>query len=358
MTTNDYMQPQKSSVGIGVQTVFGTSVAATKFQTINSIGLKEMNPGRETITTGMFRGGIVAPKGGTTGRKMTEGPIPGPLVPDEAYHTFLWALLMGNNNSVSGDGTTGYTHVINEPTQASHFPGYIAGSPGSAGATIEALKAGEDTTVLHDFISTFAKSATLTVPESGYITIDPQFVGQKEVTGGAIASQSYTDIATDTPFQDFHADLKIIDNATGIGSVASIEYNSASFTIDNGCEMVQAKNGGGSHPVGRKYPLSWLYTLSFSYFMKEDYTIYNYIQNDTLLAAELILTHTALAGSSSGVYSWKVQLPRLRVLGDPFDVPDSGNVPITVNCQAEYDDTAGYACKITTVDSISGVLAV
>jgi hypothetical protein len=357
MGANDYLQPQKSYAGFGVQTVFGTSVAATKFQTINSIGLKEMNPGRETLQAG-FRKGIVAPVIGVSGRKMTEGPLPGFMIPDEAYQTFIWAAALGNNNTVSGDATNGYTHVLNEPTQASHFPGYISGSPGSAGMTIEALKAGESTAVMHDFISQFLQSIELNVSEGGPVLVTPQFTGRSEAIGGSIGSPSYTDLASASVFQDFHADLKIIDNATGIASVASIEFETATFSLNNNVEIVQAKNSGGQYPVGRKYPAPWVYNLSWVFSMKEDYTQYNYIQSDTLLAAELILTHTALAGSSSGAYSWKVQLPRLRVLGDPHDIPETGNVPLTVNCQAEYDATAGYACKITTVDSVSGTIAV
>jgi hypothetical protein len=48
----------------------------------------------------------------------------------------------------------------------------------------------------------------------------------------------------------------------------------------------------------------------------------------------------------------------LRVLGDAFDIPESGNVPITLNLQAEYDTTEGHDIEIVAVNSESGTYAV
>jgi hypothetical protein len=337
-----YNQAWKSYIGSGTQgAALGTKVAATKFQTFTSESLKTDRAGRK-VEPGLKR--LQAPSLAVQGSEQVSGSITGPLMPNEAMVGLWLAALFGNNNTVTGGATTGYTHVFNMPALATeaNYPQY--------GQTIELCRASIDNTCLWQYIGMFAKSLTLNIKKDSVITYAIDWVGRSEETAGTLGTPTYG--ANLRPFEGSMADLKI---ATLIGSAASVEFTECNIKIDIGAKMIG--NNNGKYPVGRVFEPP-VVTLDFTYFLKESLTIYNYLSGNTEIAAKLILTHSQLAGSSSGVHSLEFWMPRLIVTGDTPNISSGAEVPHKVSLTALYDSTESYYIKATSVNGESGTYAV
>lgn len=336
-----YNQAWESYVGSGTQgAALGTKVAATKFQTFTSEGLKENRAGRKT-EKGLRR--LQSNALALQGSRDVSGPIAGPLMPDEAMMGLWLACIFGNNNTVTGDAVAGYTHVFNLPALATEA------NYSQYGQTIEVCRGSKDNTCLFQYVGCFAKSLTISIKKEGAITYSIEWVGRSEETAGTIGSPTYT---PKRPFEGWMADLKI---ATIIGSVASVEFTECTIKIDLGTKMIENRNG--KYPVGRVFGM-YDASIEFSYFLKENLTVYNYITADTEIAAKMIITHNQLAGSSSGFHTLTFYFPRTIVDGDTPNISGDSEVPHKVTLNALYDPVAGYFCKVDSINSESGTYSV
>lgn len=330
-------------VGIGKQSAIGTGVAATHFIAVTSANLAETPSSREASP--IIRGSRYLCTR-TSGRHSVAGTISGELYPDD-FGVF-WAWIMGNNNTVTGSGTIGYTHVFDVPNEST--------APFSQnGGTIEVFLGGGGGTTnntLLDYIGCFVTKATITIPVEGACTYTLDIVGVKAEIAGTLSTPT---LACKPSYEGWMGKIKMADT---IGTVADIEVNGdITLEIDNGIELIPALNGA-KYPIGRS--LDYLRVgLTFSSHVQDTLaTFYSYFINNATKAVELSLTHTELAGSSSGVYSLKVQLP--AVFFDAGSVPLEGEKTISqsVGLKALKDTTAGYQIKVTDVNSVSGVYTV
>lgn len=335
----EYAQASRGYVGFGTQaSAQGTGVAATRFQTVTDVSLKENRPGasiykgirRQQDMNLALRGGIDL-----------SGSIKGYLIPDEAFGGIVFAHLLGNNNTVSGSGP--YTHTFSQSRvgTAADMPSY--------GSTIEVLLGSTDNTLLRDMVGCFLKKLTLSSDsQDAAVLVDTEWVGTKQVDGDTNSSPTYS---TKSPFEGWMASIEL---GSAIGSTAAVEAKKFNFSVDNGVSVTKTLNG--RYPIGRVYG-DLAATLSFEQDLKESLTIYNYFKNETEIAAKLILTHDAIAGGSTP-YSLTVNLPRLRMLGDPPSLSGSAEIPFTINLQALYDSVTSKTLDIVVVNSQSGTYAV
>lgn len=337
-----YNQAWKSYIGSGTQgAALGTKVAATKFQTFTSENLKTDRGGRKT-EKGLKR--LQAPSIALQGSEQVSGNVSGILMPNEAMVGLWLAAIFGNNNTVAGDAASGYTHTFNMPTLATeaNYPQY--------GQTIELCRGSIDNTCLYQYVGCFAKSITINVKKDSPITFSIDWVGRSEEVAGTLGTPTYG--ANLRPFEGWMADLKI---ATLIGSVASVEFMECNIKIDIGAKMIG--NNNGKYPVGRVFEPP-VVTVDFTYNMKESLTIYNYLTQNTEIAAKLIVTHNQLAGSSSGFHTLEFYFPRTIVTGDTPSVSGDAEVPHKVLLTALYDSTESYYVKATSKNGESGTYAV
>jgi len=313
-----------------------TAVVATEFQQLYSAGMKTERPDKAikpTIRGARKKTNVVK------GNKSTAGGYTGPLIPDEIMAAIGWADLLGNNNTVSGSAGVGFTHVLLEPTTSAHYPTY--------GTTLETNKGSSNTSLMFDFIGSFLKALTVSVPESGEATWSSEYVGVSEVTGGTASSTSYSTVNS---FETCMIDIQI--GAT-ISSTTAVEYKSAEFKYDNGVSMLF--RGNSCTPVGRAYAPIPMVTTTINADLTESLTEYNYWINDTNFAIKIIMIHTTLAGTASGVHSLTIELPRNQMMGDPPELGSAEEIPqITYNCEALTHETLGYMAKVTIVNSDSG----
>ncbi len=102
----EFARPWQGSFGVGTQgAAIGTLVAATKWQAIDSESLKEDRGGRQAIKAIRRNQDLVL---ALKGKRQVSGSVSGPLIPDDAFTGLILAQIFGNNNTVTGAGTTGY----------------------------------------------------------------------------------------------------------------------------------------------------------------------------------------------------------------------------------------------------------
>lgn len=327
-------------MGRGTQSAIGTGVVATDFQQVYTSGVKKNRPDKALKPTiRRTRGKTIVVKGNSS----VGGPISGPLIPDEIFQAIGWADLMGGNNAVSGDATTGYTHTFDEPASASDYS--------TAGVTIEANKGSSGTELMFDYIGSFLKSLELTFPESGEVTWAAEYVGKDEESGGANSSPSYSTV---NPFETCMVDIQI---GTTISSTTSTTFKSGNWKYDNGVAMNYA--GNSCTPVAATYAPIPIVNGTINKDLEEDLTEYNYWINDTDIAMKIVITHTELAGSSSGEYSLTINMPRVQVMGDSPELGSAEEIPqLILNYEALQHESLGYTCQVVIVNSESGTYSI
>ena len=342
--TEIYALGAKSYFGFGKQTLIGTGVAATKFQPVSfDASLQEVFEPR--IPTNNARKGRFYRT--TTGGKISvNGTVSGELTADDIFCGIGWGALLGNNNSVTGAGTTGYVHVFNEPDDTDTAKQYS-----TVGATLELLLGSDNNVNLIDFVGCFLNKLTLNIPTDGMVTFSSDWLGLKAETAGVISTPTF---ATPGPFEGWMANFKI---GAAIGSVAHYEINGdMSFSYDNKLKLSWGHDAT-QYAVSRTLGVPDI-MLTTNTNLKQDLTLYGYYKSNATKAVQLELTHTSLAGSSSGAYSIVIALPAVKFeAGAPvLNSADELNQPLTM--RAYYDSSAGYVCKVTVTNSESGVYAV
>ncbi len=335
-------QGYRGLFGFGKQTAIDTGVAATAFQTIYpSVSLQENRPGR-TRFVGIRRDQNY--QHSTKGPINVSGSVSGPLIPDEAFHGIVLAALLGNNNSVSGSATVGYTHVLSQPT-----PTTTANYP-AAGATLE-LNLGSSGVTLHrDFIGCFLSKYQISGKENGPVDVVTDWVGRSQTDGDTVASATYSSVPA---FEPYMATLSI---GTSLASMSTVEITDFNIAISNGVKMLVSH--ATRYPIDRAFGLIDA-ILEFGMYLREDLTIYNYFKNETEMAVKLVLTHTTLAGSSSGYHTLQFEFPRVIFIGDPPNLNNTDEIKHSVKMQALKGTGSDlFTVKITAINSQSGTYAV
>lgn len=303
--------------------------------------LKTVKPQKQVLTDRIRKN--VAPTMVQIGKIHTEGTLTFDMMPDEALGINL-AMIAGSNNTVSGTASVGYTHTMNFWSQTSDAV--------SVGVTIQKLLGGYSNVLLGDFIGTFANSFELTIPEDGVITYAMNYMGVKSVFGGSsIGAPSYS---TQSPFEGLMAKLSV---GSVIGSVSAIKFKTAKLTINNNLQMIT------DHNASNQYPSDFLssgrqVTFSFEVTEEDNLTLYNYFLNDTTNALKLEITHSALAGSASGVHSLTINLPKVTWLGEEPTIKSTEAITSSYNVTALYDPVTGYDVQAILVNSQSGTYSV
>jgi len=334
-----------SYVGVGVQTAaLTTPVSPTAFLQVTSESLKENKKGYSAIKTLKFsrEAGVVQ-----KGPKDVSGSLTYPLIPDEAGAGMFFAMLLGNNNTVSLSDTTAYTHVFNQlrETVTADKPAY--------GATINILRGSVDNTLLMQYMGCFLSKLAINVKgDGGIIDATADFVGTKESqTASTLDTPTFS---SKSPFEGWQAALSYGPDLATLAQIS--QYQDLTLSINNNLKMLATNNS--QYPFGVNYgPLEAM--LDFSMYLMDDLTLYNYFKNQTELAVRLKITSNQLAGAATAYHSIQIDMPRCIMLGDVPNVSSHEAIPHKISLQAlKGTGSYPYTTKITVVNTQSGVYAV
>lgn len=318
--------------GRGTQTALATGVPATKFQRITDATVTYKEPNKKVVPdiakgrmyTQVSRGGIEV-----------SGGVSGFLSPDEIFGGIGWADLMGASNTVSGSAGTGYLHTFNDSGAFSVF-----------GQTQEIQK-GNSSTVMWDMIGMFLSKLSLEIGSEDLVKFSADYVGVSEATGGTSSAATFT---AKPPAEGWMVDI-LVASSLGASFTSLSITTGATFAYDNKLKM--AKGIGSRYAVNRSLGRPDI-TLDFTQIFQDDLTVYNYFKNNTENAVKIVITHDSLAGTSSGVYSWTIYLPRVTWLGNSPELTGQEEITKSGKLQALQDPTYGYACKVEILNSESG----
>ena len=348
--SNCPVQGWQGYVGFGTQDVaIDTPVSPQIFQEIQpDEGLNEAEGDKAVISGGVRASqDFVAVR---RGKKTVEGGSgTGNIWGDDFYQSKVWGCLLGNNQTVSGDATTGYTHEFLEPTAESQMSQF--------GQTIEILRGGESTVGvanenLWQYIGCFISTLNIASPENDLITVVPEWMGIKEAYN-AIPTVPPT-FSTVPPMESWQAVVKI---GNTVATAIQIPYIDFTFTADSKIKMTP--DGSSQYAACRVFGKP-----EYSLQLNQEATktlatgLYQNWKNNDELAVVIELTSDTLAGSASGFYSVQIELPRVSITGNTPNLSAIEDFPLSVNFIALTDETAGYKIKVTTVDSVAGLYAV
>lgn len=333
------MQAYDGYLGRGTQTAsISTSVVASQFQRITDATITYKESGKKVVPHIQKQRHFVDVARGVS---EVSGGVSGFLTPDEIFGGIGWADLMGNSNTVSGSASVGFTHTFTDG----------AGSTFSAyGQTIEIQK-GNSSTVMWDMIGMFLNKLSLEVAAEDIVKFSADYIGVSEATGGTSSAATFNN---DPPSEGWMVDVSY---ATTLGaSFTSLPIvTGATFSYDNKLKIVRGigSRTGVDRSVGRPEIM-----LDFTQIFKDDLTVYNFFKNNTENAIKITITHDSLAGTSSGVYSWTISLPRVTWLGDSPELSGEEELTKAGKLQALYSSVYGYACKVEILNSESGTYSV
>jgi hypothetical protein len=302
MTCN-IAQGWSSYIGFGTQTVDQfTAADPTIFQEFNADeSMSEVEANKGAVTGGIrYSQSFVTVR---QSKRSVEGSSgTGFLYPNDYYFGKIWGAILGNNQTVSGDATTGYTHTFIEQTSQSESPQF--------GETIEIMRGGEITLSaanenLFKYIGCFANTVTLSLPEDDNINLAAEWVG----------------IAT--------------------------------FSIAK--EVVLTNDGSSRYPDCPVFGKP-VYTVELNQITTEMISsgLYGAWKDNTDQAMIIELTSDQLAGTSSGVYKITINIPRMTILGDTPNVSSSQQFMHPVRFTALQDETEGYTVQVQVVDAVPG----
>lgn len=337
-----FSQGWKGQLGVGAQlSALATKAAPTIFQDLGGspdVSFKEEHTGKSLLPG--IRGGLpsrmVAVKRGIL---TVTGGFGAPIYPDDLMHGLIWALIFGNNQTVSGDTVTGFVHTFNEPLVEADLPQF--------GATVQ-INIGQDGNVkLRDFIGCFLNKVTLTIPEDDVITLATEWVGQQEELAGTLATPSYSTL---NPFEGWMARLEI--GPVG-GALTPIEYTDLTWERTVGVTMVNQKLNKTRVPVGRTYGTAET-KMSFNLKAKDDTSIQELFKTDVDQQAKLTIGHTEDAGSGpSSEYAMVFTLDKVAIMDavDNLDNIQDINQPIVL-------EAYGANSNALMLNSVAGTYAV
>jgi len=342
-----FVQGWQGYIGIGSQLAdLSTKVAPTVFQDPSEpdVSLHEVKPNKGLVPA--VRGGVTPTNASVKrGFKSVEGGFSGPLYPDDLFDGIIFAMLMGNNQTTSGDATNGFTHQFDEPAAESDHAQF--------GSTIQVLVGGDDNTKLREFLGCFLNKLTITVPEDDVITAAGEFVGRSEDLQGVKASPSFTPVS---PFESWMAKLEI---GADLGSLSPVQFTDLTFEFTKNVSMISQKLNCTRFPVGRVLSGPPEVLLNFNVKSEDNITLQNIFKNDEIKAVRLTLKHDVLAGSAGGSeFDIIIDLPRVTSLTTPDNLNNIGELDLPVSLSAFDDGTIGFTSRITVKNSVAGAYAV
>ena len=204
---------------------------------------------------------------------------------------------------------------------------------------------------MHDLIGMFLNKLSLTFGANEPVTFASDWVGVKEELAGTVATAVFNN---DSPFDGW---MGKIEYGTSLGaSLTEIPLvQSVTWSFDNKLEPL--KGIGSRYMVGRKLGIPDI-LLDFTKLLQNNTTLYAYFTGNTQNALKLTLTHDALAGSSSGVYSVVIEMPKVVWLGDASALNSMEAIEEPYKTQALYDSVYGFSVRVTVVNSEAGVYTV
>ncbi len=341
-----FIQGWQGFLGVGTQTsALATKVAPSVFQDLGEpdVSLFEVKPNKGLVPA--VRGGITPVMAAVKrGFNMVEGGFSAPLYPDDFLDGLIFAMLMGNNQTTSGDVTNGFTHQFDEPAIDSDHPQF--------GATLHVLVGGIANSKLREFLGCFLNKLTITVPEDDVITAATEYVGRSEDLQGTVASPSFTTVS---PFESWMAKLEIGDN---LGSLSALQFTDLTFEFTKNVSMITQKLNCTRFPVGRVLSGPPEVLLNFNVKAEDTIALQNIFKNDETKAARLTIKHDVLAGSGGGSeYEIVIDLPRTTSLLPGDNLNNIGEIDLPVSLTAFDDGTIGFTSRITVKNSVSGAYA-
>lgn len=273
------------------------------------------------------------------GRSHIDGPVKGPLYPDELYHSSAWAMAIDGSNSVSGSAGVGFTHTLAETSDQDDKPAY--------GATLENFIGGNTNALLKDHVGCFLNSFAISGSQGGPVEYEAAWLGKSESLAGTLSTPSFTNC---NPFE--FAMLGLYYGASLGATLTSVDTPTRFRWSRN--NNITLHYGASVTPIAASWGTPEI-MLEFDFTLKNNATIYNIWNNDTEYAWVVILTHTELAGTSSGYYSIRVNMPRMRMEGDPPNLSGNAEQTMTVKLRALVEQTNyNYAMRAIIVNSVSG----
>ena len=345
MTCN-IAQGWSSYIGFGTQTVDQfTASDPTIFQEFNADeSMSEVEANKGAVTGGIrYSQSFVTVR---QSKRSVEGSSgTGFLYPNDYYFGKIWGAILGNNQTVSGDATTGYTHTFVEQTSQAEAPQF--------GETIEVMRGGEITLSaanenLFKYIGCFANTVTLSLPEDDNISLAAEWVGIKEEYN---ATPNVAPTFSNVPqLESWQAVIKVGDT---LGTAAQIKYSDATFSIAK--EVVMTNDGSSRYPDCPVFGKP-VYTVELNQITTEMISsgLYGAWKDNTDQAMIIELTSDQLAGTSSGVYKITINIPRMTILGDTPNVSGTQQFMHPVRFTALQDESAGYTVQVQVVDAVAG----
>lgn len=331
--SNTVVQGWKGQVGFGDQSVFGTKVVPSKWQTCdfgvvpklnkpNRAPQKAVRAGRHMVRSA--RGLITA---GCT--------IPMILTPGEYGFGRFWANVFASN-TVAGDSADGYVHTFDETDVLATLP--------AVGETIETNLGSDSDNPNFTADTQFLQTVTLSCPEDGVITMATEWIGRNVITGETTQTPTY---ATVPPFEGWMGDVLIGANLAGVASVPVKDWQ---LEISTMVKVFHQKGSQSQLVVGVSYGYPE-YKFSWNKVLQDAFTTeYNYFVNDTENSVRLHLKHDTLAGSNAGSeYEWTLNLPRVVWQGETPGLNSEDDQNFTMN---------GIAMKEQSTNNYTGQLVI
>ena len=331
---NTTVQGWLGQVGFGDQSVFGTKVVPSKWQTCDFGVMPKLNIPNRAPQKAVRKGRKMVRS--NRGLKSSGCSVPMILTPGEYGFGRFWANIFPSN-TVSGDAADAYTHTFDETDTLATLP--------EVGETIETNLGSASNNPNFTADTMFVQTATLVVPEDGNIMLNTEWIGRNLITGETTQTASY---GTNPPFEGWMGDVQIGAN---LGAVASVPVKDWTLSITTAVKLYHQKGSQSRFVVGVSYGYPE-YKLTFNKVVEDAFTtIWNYFSAETENAVALNIKHDTLAGSNSGSeFEWTLNLPRVVWQGDTpgIESEEDLNLPmslIAMEEQSSYNYTGQLVIK-------------
>jgi len=309
-----------SHVGVGVESIWGTPVARTKFQELYG-ETGGLNPGRVPIETWRAR----TPVGFIDVGKKAVASVTFPITYDK-LHIWLRNAMWDLTSSVVAPD---YTHTYKIGTSK---PSPLTVEHGNSAAAFAALARIDE--------GCFVRRMTMEFMSDSISKITFEYVGQTAAFGAVTPAT----VAATNLFVKPGTFTVTVDAETG----EALCLDNASVTLETGLDEGRMCLKGDTFI--REPDLTGKTNVSGSFARDWDST-WTGLQTKLGSGGTFILviksTGPTLGGSN---YSWEVKIPKAVIIGDPVNHSGPGLATETINWQAQ-DDAADSAMKITVVSS-------
>lgn len=318
-----------AGIGVGIESGFGTSVAAGNWLKVEKENLKENKVPRRRrsihpVATAAAQAahpqvaryfGMNIPGGTITLEGVYEGL-------DRLFYHFFGA------PSQSDDGNAAYTHTYPNAVDLPAHPGLT-------------LIADRDTTSL-TLAGAFIQSMQFTVVPEEAMQIIATVASQKSAFSGAGVSPSFP--SEEYFIEDYQTKLQVSVNE---GAYADLEFDGFQLTYGKNLRMVPAHDGataGVRQPTRAGYP-AIAGQFARLYQSTTYYDEYAALDN---IGLKLVCAATAIAGTGSTVYGFSIEMKACIIQGTGPETDDEGPRVETIDFEADTNSTNPAVIVVTT----------